>query len=72
MIELFDDTGSSLETLHLDLSPFSNDQLNQVFADHAPVNGAADVWTVKPDATFTCYGSLLDNGTNDPTTILPQ
>jgi len=28
--------------------------------------------TVKPDATFTCYGSFLDNGTNDPTTILPQ
>jgi PKD repeat protein len=72
MIELFDDSGASLDILQLDLPPMSNDQLNQVFADHAPVNGAADVWTVKPDATFTCYGSLLDNGTNDPTTILPK
>lgn len=72
MIELFDDQGSSLEILHLDLPPQSNKQLNRVFADYAPVMGAIDVWTTKANGSFTCYGSLLDNGTNDPTTVMPQ
>jgi len=26
----------------------------------------------RPDAAFTCYGSVLDNLTSDPTTVLPQ
>ncbi len=72
MIELFDDEGSSLEVLHLDLPPLSNNQLNRVFAEYAPIKGTIDVWTTKPDAAFSCYGSLLDNGTSDPTTIMPQ
>lgn len=72
MIELLDDEGSSLESLHLDLPPLSNDQLNRVFTDHAPVNGVVDVWSTRHGASFTCYGSLLDNDTSDPTTIPAQ
>jgi hypothetical protein len=48
------------------------DQLNHVLADWAPVNGHVDVWADDPEALYYCYGSLLDNQTPEPTTILPQ
>ena len=54
------------------LPPLSNKQLNRIFRHHAPVNGYVDVWTTTPGAAFTCYGSVLDNVTSDPTTILPR
>ncbi len=56
----------------MDLGPWSNDQINRVFEDCAPVNGYVEVWGDSDDALFTCYGSMLDNLTSDPTTILPQ
>jgi hypothetical protein len=31
-----------------------------------------DVRSNTPGARFFCYGSVLDNTSNDPTTILPQ
>jgi hypothetical protein len=31
-----------------------------------------DVWTNTERATIYCYGSVLDNLTSDPTTVLPQ
>jgi len=71
-VELFNADGTSLERVRLRLDPWSNDQLNAVFSDYAPVNGYVDVWSVMPTANFYCYGSVLDNVTNDPTTILPQ
>jgi hypothetical protein len=71
-IELFDAEGSLLETKTMDLGPYSNDQINRIFEDYAPVNGYVDVWADSDDALFTCYGSMLDNETSDPTTILPQ
>ena len=37
-----------------------------------PVNGYVDVWADSDDALYYCYGSMLDNLTSDPTTILPQ
>jgi hypothetical protein len=44
-----------------------------VFRDHAPISaGYVDVWTNAPDGIIYCYGSVLDNETNDPTTVLPQ
>jgi len=71
-IELYDDQGALLGTETMALSPFSNNQINQIFADHAPTNGYVDVSSIKATAAFYCYGSVLDNGSNDPTTILPQ
>jgi PKD repeat protein len=71
-IELFDDTGASLEVKTMDLPPWSNNQLNQIFRDYAPTNGYADIWTTTEGAAVYCYGSVVDNGSNDPTTILPQ
>jgi len=71
-IELFDAEGGLLETRTMDLGPYSNNQINRVFEDYAPVNGYVDVWADRDDALYYCYGSMLDNLTSDPTTILPQ
>jgi hypothetical protein len=71
-IELFSPDGTSLETKFMDLQPWSNNQINRVFRNYAPVNGYVDIWTTTPDATIYCYGSVLDNLTSDPTTVLPQ
>jgi len=30
------------------------------------------VWTTVANRIFYCYGSVLDNVTSDPTTVLPQ
>jgi hypothetical protein len=71
-IGVFDAEGSPLETKTMDLAPFSNNQINRVFRDYQPVNGYVDVWSDSDDALYYCYGSMLDNLTSDPTTILPQ
>ena len=71
-IDLFDADGDPLATKHMVLPPFSNKQLNRIFQDYAPVRGYVDVWTYTPNASVYCYGSILDNVTSDPTTILPQ
>jgi hypothetical protein len=71
-IELFDAAGTTLETKTMDLPPWSNNQINRVFRDYGPVNGYVDVWTDTAGAAFYCYGSVLDNQTSDPTTVLPQ
>jgi len=34
--------------------------------------GDVDVWTDTEGASIYCYGSVLDNLTSDPTTVLPQ
>ncbi len=70
-IGLFDSEGNSLETKMMLLSAWSNDQLNRVFDDYRPVDGYVDVWS-SMQGSFYCYGSVLDNVTSDPTTILPQ
>jgi hypothetical protein len=71
-IGLFDDEGSMLETRAMDLGPYSNNQINHIFQAYFPVNGYVDVWADDLDALYYCYGSMLDNFTSDPTTILPQ
>jgi len=71
-VTLYDDTGAMLETKNMDLGPWSNNQFNQLFADYAPTNGYADVKATKAGAAYYCYGSVLDNVTSDPTTVLPQ
>ena len=71
-LELFDADGSSLETVRMTLSAWSNDQINRIFDAYRPVVGYVDVSTPMPDRSYFCYGSVLDNVTSDPTTILPQ
>jgi PKD repeat protein len=71
-ITLYDETGTELGTESMNLSPWSNNQINQIFGDYAPTNGYADITSIKATAGYYCYGSVLDNGSNDPTTILPQ
>ena len=69
--ELFASDGSSLGTGSTTLPPWGNKQLNRVLEDFAPIEAAyAHVWTTTPGGAFTCYGSVLDNQTSDPTTIL--
>ncbi len=60
-----------LETKNMDLGPWSNNQFNRLFRDYAPINGYADVTSTTAGAEYFCYGSVLDNGSNDPTTVLP-
>jgi hypothetical protein len=71
--ELFASDGSSLGTGATSLPPWGNKQLNRVLADFAPIEAAyAHVWTTTPGGAFTCYGSVLDELTSDPTTVLPR
>jgi predicted GH43/DUF377 family glycosyl hydrolase len=70
--ELLAADGSSLGFEYMSLQPWSNDQMNRIFREHAPITGAVDVWVPTDGRAFYCYGSVLDNVTNDPTTILPQ
>ena len=70
-ITLFDDAGTELETQTMSLAPWSNNQINKIFGDYAPTNGYVDVTSIKAGAGYYCYGSVLDNGSNDPTSILP-
>jgi hypothetical protein len=71
-IDLYSSEGEKLETRYMVLPPYSSWQINGVFRDYAPVNGYAEVRTYTPDAAIYCYGSVLDNVTSDPTTVLPQ
>ncbi|PWB68333.1 MAG: hypothetical protein C3F15_16605, partial [Holophagae bacterium] len=72
-IKLFSAQGEALETKTMNLPPFSNNQITRVFRNYMPVSaGYVDVWTNTPGASIYCYGSVLDNSTSDPTTVLPQ
>lgn len=65
--------GTMVDEAEADLPAWGNTQLNQVFSGEAPVvGGYIDVWTETEDAAFMAYGSVLDNDTSDPTTVLPQ
>jgi len=70
--EGFNNAGVSLEVGTVDLAAYSNNQVNRVLRLHEPVNGFVDVWSDTPGAAFFCYGSIIDNETGDPTSILPQ
>jgi hypothetical protein len=66
---LRDTGGRFLGTESMTLQPFGSHQLNRIFADHRPVEGYVEVqhgW-----GTY-CFGSRIDNRTNDPTTIVPR
>lgn len=72
MMEIFDASGVSQGSMNLELAPFSNGQINRILEDWAPIIGYVDVWSTTPGAAFYCYGSVLDNVSSDPTTVLPQ
>jgi hypothetical protein len=71
--ERFTADGTMVEAASAELPAWGNTQLNQVFEGEAPVAGAyIDVWTTTEDGAFAAYGSVVSNGTSDPTTVLPQ
>jgi hypothetical protein len=72
LAELYANDGTHLGTRSMNLGPWGNDQLNRIFRGHEPINGYLEVRSETPGASYYCYGSVLDNGTSDPTTILPQ
>jgi hypothetical protein len=71
-MELFDSQGTSLGRPFVMLQPLGNDQVNRIFDGHNPVNGYIEISSPSPNASYYCYGSVLDNVTSDPTTIPPQ
>lgn len=73
MWERYTADGTLVEEASAELPPWGNVQLNRVFQGEAPVvGGYIDVWTETEGAAFAAYGSVLDNLTDDPTTVLPQ
>ncbi len=68
--EFFARDGGLLGSGSTTLPPRGNKQLNRVLQSFMPIQAAyAHVWTTTPGGAFTCYGSVLDNKTSDPTTI---
>jgi hypothetical protein len=71
--ELFASDGTSLGTGSRNLPPWGNIQINRVLKNHAPIAAAyAHVWTMTSGGAFVCYGSVADELTSDPTTVLPR
>ena len=73
MWERFTSDGQLVDAASVELRPWENVQLNQVFAGEAPVEGGyIDIWTETEGGAFAAYGSVVSNRTSDPTTVLPQ
>ena len=76
MVEFFDKQGNALGIKSDTIAPYSSKQWNNAYT-LGPIGasniaaGFADVWTDTPDANFLTYGSVVDNGTDDPTTVWP-
>ena len=51
-LDVYDAEGTFLETKSMDLGPYSNNQINRIFRDHAPVNGSVDVRADSDDAAL--------------------
>jgi len=71
--ERFGADGTSINTGQTQLPPWGNTQWNRVFNDVKPIEAAyVDVWTDTSGGAFAVYGSVLDSGTSDPTTVPGQ
>lgn len=71
--ELFDSNGNSLGTGERQLPPYGVAQLDRVLGSFAPIgSGYAEVWTDTTGGAFTTYGSIMDEGTSDPTIVMPR
>jgi hypothetical protein len=69
---MFAGDGMSLGETSLVLPPLGNQQINRILESFAPVHGYIDISSDIPNSRFFCYGSVLDNDTSDPTTILTK
>jgi hypothetical protein len=71
--ELFDSDGNSLGVGLRVLEPFGVTQINRVMRPFRPIEASyAEVWTGTIGGAFTTYGSILDEGTSDPTLVIPR
>lgn len=71
--ELFDASGNSLDLGSRDLEPYDVVQINRVMRSFRPIEaGYAEVWTDTAGGAFASYGSILDEGTSDPTLVVPR
>ncbi len=71
--ELFDANGNSLGLDSKVLNPYDVTQINRVMRPFRPIEaGYAEVWTDTAGGAFTTYGSILDEGTSDPTLVIPR
>ena len=71
-VGIHDTDGTTLAVRSMRLGPYANDQINRVLQPWRPMRGYVDVWSESDGALFTCYGSVVDNLTNDPMIVLPQ
>ncbi len=69
---LYSSSGDALGDGTVELQPWGNTQINRVLQGSAPVDGYVDVWTETAGGALVAYGSVVDNGTADPTTIMPE
>ncbi len=72
--QFFEADGASLGSSSIDILPYSNDQWNRAFrqvSSEAIGLGFIDVWSDTEGAEFLAYASVIDNSTDDPTTIWP-
>jgi hypothetical protein len=70
-VELFAADGSLIGTRMVTLAADEHRQLNGVYPEAVEV-GWARVWTSTPGGRFFAYGSVVDNGVDDPTFIVAQ
>lgn len=71
--ELFDASGNSLGQNSKGLDPYDVTQINRVMRSYRPIEaGYAEVWTDTTGGAFATYGSILDEGTSDPTLVIPR
>ena len=71
--EGFDTDGSSLGTGSRVLLPFGVIQINRILRSFQPIEAAyMHVWTDTIGGAFTAYASVLDQGTSDPTMVVPR
>jgi hypothetical protein len=71
-IDLLDADGETLATVDRDLAPGALEQLHEPFvrfAGQSDLSAAYAVVTVTSGSGVLCYASMVDNHSNDPTTI---
>ena len=74
-IDLYDGAGNEVISFPVTLSPGANKQENQPFLDRGGRNdivaGFAELRIIT-GSSVQIYGSVIDNTSNDPTTIPPK
>ena len=55
------------------MTPWGNTQHRRIFEGAEPLEaGYVESWSETHGGAFAAYGSVLDNPTSDPTTVMPQ